>query len=62
MITGLAAEASPPSWIKPYSILSNGEKFRCDLARALLGDKKRVWFDEFKSVVDRTVARSAQRP
>jgi hypothetical protein len=26
---------SPPSWVKPYSVLSNGEKFRCDLARAL---------------------------
>ena len=26
---------SPPSWIKPYHVLSNGEKFRCDLARAL---------------------------
>jgi GNAT superfamily N-acetyltransferase len=28
--------SSPPSWIKPYSVLSNGEKFRCDLAKALL--------------------------
>ena len=27
--------SSPPSWIKPYSVLSNGEQFRCDLARAL---------------------------
>ena len=27
---------SPPSWIKPYHVLSGGEKFRCDLARALL--------------------------
>ncbi|MGC4005042.1 MAG: GNAT family N-acetyltransferase [Pirellulales bacterium] len=26
---------SPPSWIKPYAVLSNGERFRCDLARAL---------------------------
>jgi GNAT superfamily N-acetyltransferase len=26
---------SPPSWVKPYSVLSNGERFRCDLARAL---------------------------
>jgi GNAT superfamily N-acetyltransferase len=26
---------SPPSWIKPYDVLSGGEKFRCDLARAL---------------------------
>jgi len=27
--------SSPPSWIKPYRVLSNGEQFRCDLARAL---------------------------
>src|SRR5690606_14853059 len=27
---------SPPTWIKPYRVLSGGEKFRCDLARALL--------------------------
>jgi len=29
--------SSPPSWIKPYHVLSGGEKFRCDLARALAG-------------------------
>ena len=29
--------SSPPSWIKPFSVLSNGEKFRCELARALSG-------------------------
>lgn len=28
--------SSPPSWIKPYHVLSTGEQFRCDLARALL--------------------------
>jgi GNAT superfamily N-acetyltransferase len=27
--------SSPPSWIKPYHVLSNGEQFRCDLAQAL---------------------------
>jgi len=27
--------SSPPSWIKPYHVLSNGERFRCDLARAI---------------------------
>ncbi len=27
--------SSPPSWIKPYRVLSGGEQFRCDLARAL---------------------------
>ncbi|MGD0897651.1 MAG: hypothetical protein ABR915_07425 [Thermoguttaceae bacterium] len=37
-ITGLFTAVgfgSPPSWIKPYQVLSGGEQFRCDLARAL---------------------------
>lgn len=73
--------SSPPSWVKPYGVLSNGERFRCDLARALLGkesgDRRQepgrkkgagisgqesarpslVVFDEYSSVVDRTVAK-----
>lgn len=49
--------SSPPAWIRPYAVLSNGERFRCDLARALLSDQPVVVFDEFTSVVDRTVAR-----
>jgi hypothetical protein len=88
--------SSPPAWVKPYGVLSNGERFRCDLARALAagflkdketrrgGDKEKsqesrrddehgislspclpvslswpplVVFDEFTSVVDRTVAK-----
>ncbi len=70
---------SPPSWIKPYHVLSCGERFRCDLARALAAawvsgvgcqvvgktDTRYltpdtlplVVFDEFTSVVDRTVAK-----
>jgi GNAT superfamily N-acetyltransferase len=48
--------SSPPSWLKPYSVLSNGEKMRVDLARALLTEDKLVVFDEFTSVVDRNVA------
>ena len=48
--------SSPPSWLKPYSVLSNGEKMRCDLARAILSDSELFVFDEFTSVVDRTVA------
>ena len=46
---------SVPSWLKPYSVLSNGEKMRVDLARALL-EQDQVCFDEFTSVVDRQVA------
>ena len=49
--------SSPPHWIKPYHVLSNGERFRCDLARAILEGGDLVVFDEFTSVVDRTVAR-----
>ena len=48
--------ASPPSWLKPFRVLSNGEQFRCELARAILTGGDLVVFDEFTSVVDRTVA------
>lgn len=51
--------ASPPSWLKPYSVLSNGEKMRVDLARAILDDNDTVVFDEFTSVVNREVAKTA---
>lgn len=49
--------SSPPSWVKPYAVLSNGEKFRCDLARALMTENPLIVFDEFTSVVDRTIAK-----
>jgi ABC-type polar amino acid transport system ATPase subunit len=48
--------SSPPSWLKPYSVLSNGQKMRVDLARAILEKQKFFVFDEFTSVVDRNVA------
>lgn len=47
------------SWLKPYSVLSNGEKMRVDLARAILNDYPVISFDEFTSVVDRTIAKTA---
>lgn len=47
---------SVPSWYKPYTVLSNGEKFRADLARKI---KTNCVIDEFTSVVDRTVAKAA---
>jgi len=49
--------SSPPSWLKPYSVLSNGQKMRVDLARAILEENKMFVFDEFTSVVDRNVAK-----
>jgi ABC-type lipoprotein export system ATPase subunit/GNAT superfamily N-acetyltransferase len=47
--------SSPPSWLRPFRVLSNGEQFRVTLARAL-SEKNMIVFDEFTSVVDRTVA------
>jgi len=48
--------SSPPSWLKPYAVLSNGEKMRVDLARAILQEQRIIIFDEYTSVVDREVA------
>jgi ABC-type transport system involved in cytochrome bd biosynthesis fused ATPase/permease subunit len=44
---------SIPSWLKPYRTLSNGQQYRCNLAR-LIGDN--VGIDEFTSVIDRGTA------
>jgi len=59
--------SSPPSWLRPFHALSNGEQFRVTIARMLAEavhtprtheDVPRlVVVDEFTSVVDRTVAR-----
>lgn len=46
---------SVPCWLKPYSVLSNGEKMRVNLARGII-ERDFFVFDEFTSVVDRTVA------
>jgi len=49
--------ASPPDWLKPFSVLSNGQKMRCELARLILESDKPFIYDEFTSVVDRQVAK-----
>lgn len=49
--------SSPPSWLKPYQVLSNGEKMRVDLANCLLSENDIIAFDEFTSVVNREVAK-----
>ena len=46
------------SWLKPYNVLSTGEKMRVDLARAILENKNLIVFDEFTSVVNREVAKT----
>ncbi len=49
--------SSPPAWLRPFHLLSNGEQFRVTLARALAEMPELAVVDEFTSVVDRTVAR-----
>jgi ABC-type thiamine transport system ATPase subunit/GNAT superfamily N-acetyltransferase len=48
--------SSPPSWLRPFHVLSNGEQFRVTVARALAEQKEIAVMDEFTSVVDRNVA------
>ena len=52
--------ASVPSWLHPYDVLSNGERYRADLAKILseAKDGDVIIVDEYTSVVDRTVARA----
>lgn len=45
-----------PAWLRPYAVLSNGERFRVELARRLLEQADPIVVDEFTSVVDRQVA------
>jgi ABC-type polar amino acid transport system ATPase subunit len=49
--------ASPPDWLKSYDCLSQGEKMRVDIARALCLNQRLIVFDEFTSVVDREIAK-----
>lgn len=46
-----------PSWMKPHAVLSTGEKFRVELARAILERPDPIVIDEFTSVVDRQIAK-----
>lgn len=49
--------SSPPNWVRPFSVLSNGERFRANMARAIVDEAPLVVVDEFTSVVDRQVAK-----
>ena len=46
-----------PSWLRPFNVLSNGEKFRAGLARVICEAAPEVVVDEFTSVVDRQIAK-----
>lgn len=47
---------SVPTWLRPFSVLSNGEQFRANLARLIAEAPPRAVLDEFSSVVDRQIA------
>jgi len=52
--------ASVPTWLRPYSLLSNGEQYRASLAYKVAKAKEDdvILIDEFTSVVDRDVAKA----
>jgi energy-coupling factor transporter ATP-binding protein EcfA2 len=60
-ICGAVGLNTIPCWLRPHEVLSNGEKFRADMARLLAEapDGSTVLVDEFTSVVDRQVAQVA---
>jgi ABC-type lipoprotein export system ATPase subunit len=47
---------SVPAWLRPFEVLSTGERFRAELARVISEAPARVVIDEFTSVVDRQIA------
>lgn len=53
---GAAGLNSIPTWLRPFHVLSTGEQFRAYIARQL---RSGAVIDEFTSVVDRDVAKSA---
>lgn len=48
---------SVPPWLRPFNVLSTGEKFRAELARIICQKPKEIVIDEFTSVVDRQIAK-----
>jgi GNAT superfamily N-acetyltransferase len=48
---------SVPTWLRPYKALSEGEKYRANLAKLICEVPQQVVVDEFSSVVDRQIAK-----
>ena len=46
-----------PAWLRPFRVLSNGEKFRAGLARLICERPEQAVIDEFTSVIDRQIAK-----
>lgn len=49
---------SAPLWLRPYSALSSGEQFRCNLAKRLLQRAPIIVCDEFAALLERNLARN----
>jgi GNAT superfamily N-acetyltransferase len=58
-LLGAVGLSSPPSWLKPFHVLSTGERFRAQLARLLAYSRALAVMDEYSSSVDRTAAQIA---
>ena len=52
--------SSVPTWLRPYHLLSNGERYRAELAYKVskAQDNEVILIDEFTSVVNREVAKA----
>lgn len=58
-LLGAAGLSSAPAWLKPFHVLSTGERFRVELARLLAYSPALAVMDEYSSSVDRTAAQIA---
>lgn len=58
LLTGMGL-SSVPTWLRPYKLLSNGEKYRAELAYKISKSTDDIiLIDEYTSVVDRDVAKA----
>ncbi len=60
MVTGALSAVGlgdVPAWLRPFNVLSNGEKFRAGLARLVCEQPDQIVVDEFTSVIDRQIAK-----
>ena len=46
-----------PAWLRPFAVLSVGEKFRAGVARVIADPPRKIVIDEFTSALDRQIAR-----
>ena len=46
-----------PAWLRPFHVLSVGEKFRAGVARVIAAPPQQIIIDEFTSALDRQIAR-----